>query len=106
MLIAVRDRSAVSTALLTLVSSLHIPTGQEQRLDGNNPLSIAELLPRDLEKGYFWYRGSLTTPPCSEVVHWMVFSKAIPISEKQVQVFCNLKGINRYGGHLMTLGGL
>ena len=33
---------------------------------------------------YFHYKGSLTTPPCSEGVHWFIFPDAIEVSAEQV----------------------
>lgn len=33
---------------------------------------------------YYAYSGSLTTPPCSESVTWIVFRDVLAISDKQV----------------------
>lgn len=30
---------------------------------------------------FYTYKGSLTTPPCTEEVTWFVFSKILPITE-------------------------
>lgn len=36
-------------------------------------------------KAHFWYYdGSLTTPPCSEIVNWMVWSTTIEASHEQI----------------------
>lgn len=45
--------------------------------------TLRELLPNDLVH-YFTYNGSLTTPPCSEVVTWIDFKEPIPLSHNQV----------------------
>jgi len=33
------------------------------------------------------YKGSETTPPCKEFVHWNVLRKIYPISEKHLKLF-------------------
>ena len=38
-------------------------------------------------RSYFRYAGSLTTPPCSEIVSWVVMTESIPVSDAQVQAF-------------------
>ena len=41
------------------------------------------LLPKD--KNYYYYSGSLTTPPCSEIVNWYVLKNPIEASKEQIQ---------------------
>lgn len=50
------------------------------------------LLPNTLE--YYRYNGSLTTPPCSEGVRWMVMKDGLEISAEQVEAFTALFGEN------------
>nr|CAD7588113.1 unnamed protein product [Timema genevievae] len=57
-----------------------------------NHLSITRRLhEKSWSGGYYTYNGSLTTPSCNEVVTWIVYPQYIPISEKQVDVFRQLK---------------
>lgn len=60
------------------------PAEKETFLD---PFVLRELLPTSLGS-YYRYTGSLTTPPCSEIVEWIVFRKPVPISYHQVCLFC------------------
>jgi carbonic anhydrase len=36
---------------------------------------------------HFYYEGSLSTPPCSENVHWIVFDKHLKIREQDLEKF-------------------
>ncbi|XP_015127607.1 carbonic anhydrase 15 [Diachasma alloeum] len=59
-----------------------------------NPMALESLLlpnPAVLQD-YFTYNGSLTTPPCSEVVTWIDFKEALPLSHKQIAAFRNVRG--------------
>ena len=52
----------------------------------NVSITLASFLPKDIDV-YYTYKGSLTTPPCSEVVTWILFSTPVQISFKQVMKF-------------------
>jgi len=51
-------------------------------------IDIIKLLPA--EKSYFHYNGSLTTPPCSEVVDWYVLSTPLTASKEQLEMFSKI----------------
>jgi carbonic anhydrase len=48
----------------------------------------ATLLPKDPIS--YRYAGSLTTPPCSEVVQWVVYRQAVTASAEQLERFARL----------------
>ena len=43
---------------------------------------------------YWYYNGSLTTPGCQEVVHWVVAEKALQVTDDQVTTKTKLCHIN------------
>ncbi|MFZ0446465.1 MAG: carbonic anhydrase family protein [Bacillus sp. (in: firmicutes)] len=49
------------------------------------PIDLMSLLPKD--KDSFRYNGSLTTPPCSEAVKWIVLEEPIEMSKEQIDKF-------------------
>jgi len=51
------------------------------------------LLPAD-RSAYYHYMGSLTTPPCSEIVNWIVMKNSINVTNDQVSTFVNAVGEN------------
>jgi len=55
-------------------------------------IDINQILPAD--RGYFTYMGSLTTPPCSENVLWLVLKNPIYVSDEQVKNFDRMYPMN------------
>ncbi|XP_077385775.1 receptor-type tyrosine-protein phosphatase gamma-like isoform X1 [Festucalex cinctus] len=53
------------------------------------PFVLKDLLPSSLGS-YYRYTGSLTTPPCSKVVEWVIFSRPIYVSYKQLEAFYSI----------------
>lgn len=49
----------------------------------DSPPSLDDLIMKD-RTDYFTYGGSLTTPPCFEVVTWIEFKNTIPLTHDQV----------------------
>ena len=66
----------------------HLP-GEEGKEEVSEKVMIdpSELLPA--QRGYYTYAGSLTTPPCTEGVTWLVLKTPAKISPVQVNRFAH-----------------
>jgi carbonic anhydrase len=69
-----------------------LPLEQNEELAAPVPLDMNLLLPED--RRYYTYMGSLTTPPCSEGVLWMVMKQPAQLSPEQLSVFARLYPMN------------
>jgi carbonic anhydrase len=56
------------------------------------PIDMSLMLPED--RRYYTYMGSLTTPPCSEGVLWVVLKQPATMSPEQIAVFTKLYPMN------------
>ncbi len=59
-----------------------MPRHQEEKPSANLSLDAEELLPKN--RAYQTYTGSLTTPPCSDQVTWIVLNEPIEASKNQI----------------------
>ena len=48
----------------------------------------AKIIPQNA--GYYTYSGSLTTPPCTEGVRWLVLNQPIELSSEQIEAFTKI----------------
>ena len=55
-------------------------------------INARDLLPDETK--HFRYSGSLTTPPCSEKVNWLVLQKPVHFSEAQIAKLHRIIGMN------------
>jgi len=64
----------------------------KQQIHNDLKLNPVHFLPANTE--FYKYSGSLTTPPCSEGVYWMVFKHTIEASAEQIIKLNELMGEN------------
>ena len=84
------DRGSAQPLVQTVWNNLPLERGVEQPV--RTELDMNHLLPAD--RRYFTYMGSLTTPPCSEGVLWLVLQQPMPVATEQVNVFSRLYPMN------------
>jgi carbonic anhydrase len=64
--------------------------GDEVSIQSGLDIDLGVVFEKELIGHYWHYQGSLTSPPCSETVHWYVLQNAAAISTKMVQ---NMKSL-------------
>lgn len=78
------DKGGASPLIDTIWKN--IPKEKEKEAAAANvTIDAAKLLPDN--KGYYTFEGSLTTPPCSEGVKWLVLKTPVKIAESEIAAF-------------------
>jgi carbonic anhydrase len=86
--VAVLLDPGVSNALINKVwTYMPLDSGDRVRMP-TGIIDINELLPKD--QRYYQFMGSLTTPPCTEGVLWMVLKQPTTVSKDQIRLFTQL----------------
>ncbi|MBF0400298.1 MAG: carbonic anhydrase family protein [Magnetococcales bacterium] len=84
------EGGAVNPTLQTVFDNLPEKSGQTQSVDAQ--IMPAALLP--LGQSYFHYKGSLTTPPCTEGVNWFVMREPVGVEKSQLLKFTSIYANN------------
>ncbi len=63
----------------------NIPTHAGEKVALATAFNVEPLLPSD--RDHYRFNGSLTTPPCSEGVRWLVLKQAVTVSSEQLKAF-------------------
>lgn len=66
----------------------HMPAAEGQLAVPGVEIDPAAMLPHDT--GYYMYMGSVTAPPCTEGVRWIVLKTPVEISAAQAKAFARL----------------
>ena len=95
-----------NAALKQVFAGLPPTAGEKHPLDAN--IDLTSVLPA--KHSYYAYMGSLTTPPCSEGVHWQVLKQPVEISGQQLAAFrklyaMNARPIQPLNGRAVDIGG-
>lgn len=70
----------------------NLPKQKEKEVAASATIDAATLLPVD--KGYYTFQGSLTTPPCSEGVRWFVLKTPMTLAANELTAFAKLYPMN------------
>ena len=81
------EKGAENPVVQAALNNLPLEKGGEVAPPGQ-VLDVGLLLPSD--KNYFTFMGSLTTPPCTEDVLWLVLKQVQHISPEQLSIFKRL----------------
>ncbi len=66
-----------------------LPSEEGDEVDLTAPVDAGDLLPDD-QNAIYVYDGSLTTPPCTEGVQWILLPTTVEMSQEQIEAFGDL----------------
>jgi carbonic anhydrase len=84
------ERGKAQSVIQTVWNNL--PLEKNDTVTPSVVLDVNDLLPA--RRDYFTYMGSLTTPPCSEGVLWLVMKEPVQASPQQMALFSRLYPLN------------
>lgn len=84
------EGEADNAAFAAVFASLPAEKSEVETLDAT--ISAADMLPQTAT--YFTYSGSLTTPPCSEGVRWLVMQEPVTLGAAQIEAFSTIFELN------------
>jgi carbonic anhydrase len=84
------DNGARQPAIQTVLNNLPLEKGEE--FGAATTLDPSRMLPEN--RRYFTYMGSLTTPPCTEDVLWIVMKQPVQASTEQLNLFSRMYPMN------------
>jgi len=67
-----------------------MPSKPGEKISLHAEIEAVDLLP--IDKAYYRFNGSLTTPPCSEGVRWLVMKNSVEVSKEQIEKFKHVLG--------------
>jgi carbonic anhydrase len=70
----------------------NLPLERNEEAPARAEINPSHLLPED--RRYFTYMGSLTTPPCSEGVQWVVMRTPVTVTPEQIELFARIYPMN------------
>ncbi len=84
------EAGARQPALQAVLNNLPLEKGMEVMAGSN--LDLNQILPDN--RKYFTYMGSLTTPPCTEDVLWIVMKQPVQATAEQMNLFARMYPMN------------
>ncbi len=85
------ESGSENPVIQTALNNLPLERGGEVSPPGQS-VDVERLLPED--RRYYAFMGSLTTPPCTEDVLWLVLKQPQPVSVEQQAIFARLYAPN------------
>ncbi len=65
-----------------------MPTVENKESISTDSINLIDAFPSD--KKYYTYTGSLTTPPCSQGIDWIIIKEPMEISSEQIKKFSDI----------------
>jgi carbonic anhydrase len=83
--VMLREGDVADADYADIFANLPVDVSQPDE-EAETMIDAATLLPDDTET-FFTYEGSLTTPPCSQIVRWLVMADPVTLTADQIAAF-------------------